>query len=273
MKHNLPPGMRARTTSSGNTSYYLKHPDTNREMPLGDDKSKALQTWQLSRLARFLQQHPVTNLVTLIDCFVECEIPVRKPGDRPALLRQSNTLRQYFVAIGSTYPENSPPDQDAYLEYHGPARRLRAGAEIYLFCHIWRWAQRADVLPAGRPCPWHSGDVIAALKGDIQDELIEAIRQLRALDHPLSSSDAQHDRRQSVAYQHQLASQLIADGRRDMARHLRSLTKIEFDALLARVTDSPPAGPESGLILGTCRAIRLKVFRQNGPRNRSTPYN
>ncbi|RQH05003.1 hypothetical protein [Paraburkholderia dinghuensis] len=271
MKRQLPPGLRARTTSSGNTSYYLKPPGTNREMPLGQDQPKALQKWQQSRLERFLQQHPVTNLVTLIDCFVECAIPVRKPEERPALLRQSNALRQYFVVVGNAPPENLPSGQNAYLEYHGPTRRLRAGAEVYLFCHIWRWAQRAAVLPAERPCPWHSGELVARVQRDIWDELTETIRQLRALDQQLPSFEAQQDRAQPAEHQHQLASLLIADGRRDIARHLRSLTKIEFATLLSRVEGSPTVAPKSDLILGTRRAIRLKALRQDVLRTRSKP--
>jgi hypothetical protein len=250
-------------TSSGNVFYYLKRPGSGSETPLGLDRRSALMQWQQSRLAAFVAERSVSDLVALVDVFVACVIPAREPGDRPALLRQSAALRQYFLEIGNPPPEFLSGDQDAYLEHHGPTRRHRAGADIHLFLHIWSWAQRNALLSQDVQCPWDSCTAIASRRNEILSELRDAIHEMHASD-PKDAEAVEASRHKDTlnALRKRIAAQLVCDGRPDMARHLRQLPQAEFGALLSGLEGLPTPPSKSRLRLGTARAVRLQKLRQ-----------
>jgi hypothetical protein len=272
MRHQLPPGLRARTTSSGNTFYYLKRPGTGSETPLGPDRCSALKQWQQSRLAAFVEKRSVSDLVTLIDAFILCAIPARDPADRPALLKQSAALRQYFLEIGNPRSDHLSVDQDAYLKHHECTRRHRAGAEIHLFLHIWSWGQRNALLRDDAPCPWDSRTTVVSRQTEILNELRDAIHQMHASgpDNAGAGKPSRHPDA-LTALRQRIAAQLTADGRCDMARYLRQLPLAQFHALLSGLKRSLTAPPESELLLNTARATRLQKLRQHFRRTGRNP--
>jgi hypothetical protein len=266
MKRLLPPGLRARTAASGNTFYYLKLAGANGEMPLGQDWRQALKEWQRHRVAQFVLDRPINDLVTVIDCFITCSVPAREPDDRPALLRQARALRRYFFDIGNPAPGIPLPAENAYLEHRGPARRYRAGAEIYLLLHIWNWAQQNGLLRRDIRRPWDSRTIVAARERALSNELREAVLQVRSPDPQEAADEGPQNRALPEAIRRQIVSQLVADGRHDMARHLRSLTATEFHELLSNLGGAPSLAAKSNLVLGTQRAIRLQTLREDALR-------
>jgi hypothetical protein len=273
MNQHLPPGLRMRTSRAGVACYYLKLSGQEKEIALGPDKREALNRWQQHCLARFARDLPVDGLVRLIDCFIECAIPLRDPDARPALQSQAGRLRQFFLSLGNPRPGDPLPSTEAYFEHQGTARRHRGGAEIYLFVHIWSWAQRAGLLPTETPIPWRSDTVAVARRQEISNELGEAVRVLRNM-NPAEADigdDAARDQRPLKALQQQIAAQLAAEGRRDLAQHLRSLDGTALKAVLfnesVRTVESA-----SSLILGAQRSDRLRALRREANQaRRQTP--
>lgn len=271
MQRHLPPGLRARTSKTGVTRYYLKIPNEDREIALGADQRLALNQWQHYRLTCFVQAHSVDNLVRLIDCFMHCSVPTREQRARLSLLRQSDTLRQYFLDIGNPKIVDSLPSCEAYLQSQGSGRRHRAGAEVYLFIHIWHWAQAVSLLPAKLACPWRSQTVVTARQHDIHRELMDAIHVLRTASAIESNDRSNHPRhpRQIEAARQEIAAQLVSDGRGDLARHLRSLDSSALEGILSPDVATPSAGPASRLVLSTKRTERLRALRLGVDRNRA----
>jgi hypothetical protein len=271
MKRYLPPGLRARTAASGNTFYYLKLAGANGEMPLGQDRRQALQEWQRHRVAQFVLDRPSNDLVTVIDCFITCSIQAREPDNRRALLRQADALRRYFFDIGNPVPGIPLPAENAYLEHRGPALRYRAGAEIYLLLHIWNWAQQSGLLRRDIPCPWDSRTIVASRERALSNELREAVLKVLNPDPQEAADDAPQNRALLEAIRRQIVSQLVADGRPDMARHFRSLTAAEFHELFLNLGDATSLAAKSNLVLGTQRATRLQALRADALRTGRKP--
>jgi hypothetical protein len=262
VRRHLPPGLRTRITKAGVTFYYLKLSGQDREIALGTERSDALDQWQQHRLARFTQNRPVNSLTRLIDCFVDCAVPLRDLADRPALLRQAAMLRSYFDGLGNPQPGDPIPGADVYLEQHGTDRRNRSGGEIYLFVHMWKWTQRKGLLPAETECPWCTRTVADTRKQETFGELWEAIRVLRQKSLPAvgSVSEIATEPPSAKMHQHQIAAHLAADGRPDLARYLRSLNNGALEVLFSGEY-TMESDSSASLTLGSRRIDRLRVMK------------
>jgi hypothetical protein len=262
MNNELPPGLRVRKSKAGIARYYLKLPEQSNEMPLGANRREAINSWQQFRLKRWTGEHLMNGLVNLIDCFTECAIPIHDPDGRRALQNQADRLRQYFLNLGDPRLNDPIPGVEAYLDHQGTARRLRSGAEIYLLAHIFGWGRRVGLLPEDIANPWPSEAITIIRREQILDELREAVRLLLNANPPGTgvSGDDASARLALKALQQKIAAQLVADGRRDLARHLRSLNGAALERVLCAESVSCVV-PDSSLILGTQRSKRLGVMR------------
>lgn len=262
MNNELPPGLRVRKSKAGIARYYLKLPEQSNEMPLGANRREAINSWQQFRLKRWTGEHLMNGLVNLIDCFTECAIPIHDPDGRRALQNQADRLRQYFLNLGDPRLNDPIPGVETYLDHQGTARRLRSGAEIYLLAHIFGWGRRVGLLPEDTANPWPSEAIAIIRREQILDELREAVRLLLNANPPGTgvSGDDASARLALKALQQKIAAQLVADGRRDLARHLRSLNGAALERVLCAESVSCVV-PDSSLILGTQRSERLGVMR------------
>ncbi|SDJ14676.1 hypothetical protein SAMN04487926_1354 [Paraburkholderia steynii] len=294
-RKRLPPGLRSRTQASGKTYHYLKTASGVKETPLGPDLGTALQYWRDHALDRYLGERNVSSVLVLIEAFITAEIPIRMMSEVPFLQRQARALAAFFLDMGTTGLTAPFPSAEAYFAYRGPRYAIRAGAEIRLFIHIWGWAQRLSLMKARAPCPWSSGLVWDWVRQHVLCELADALRQFAsaaslpaqapspqdgiAASNYLASEKLEEssipDSRsgshapRTIADQHEIdaflaraARQFAADGRPDLAREVRRLSRAEVRKVIDLMPGSAgtlQTGAE--LILGTSRAARLEVMR------------
>jgi hypothetical protein len=271
-KRVLPPGLRARRTRAGNVFYYLKT-DSPKETPLGMDRHKALEIWRAHALERYMYMpaQGIASPVSLLQCFLDCEVPVRELRTRPMLVRQIKALEAYFLQ----HPPDALatlPDASLYLAHRGASYELRAGAEVRLFIHIWSWARHHF---AGLPdCPWTSNEVGRMTEDTRLAELADAFRfyvpdavraemafspgqLLRTLDDP----GKRLDDNALICLSRRVARQLVLDGRGDLGRAMLRLDIASIRTAVSMEPDRHCLG-QARLILGTCRRERLQTLRK-----------
>jgi hypothetical protein len=203
----LPPGLRARRQSSGTTYFYLKTDLTPKELPLGKNRETALDSWRTYKLKSCLNGDLPSSVFTLLEIFRLAEIPIRVPKSRPTLLRQVASLEDFFRLSGNPTLIDSWPDAEAYYRFRGSRFEIRAGAELRLLIHVWRWAQKLSLVTNEHVCPWTSDTVKVHIRQNVLRELADALLAIAPKIGLLSHYDTSaRDHFATNAHSHERAS-------------------------------------------------------------------
>lgn len=152
VKRNLPTGMWPRRQRSGKVYYYYSFNRKEKELPLGNDLSAALERYHSLEHLRLTKSY--AGALPVLQMIKQFERSEPHPADRHAATRRENELKllnEFFAENGNPSVANIglQAEYERWLTRHTKATGFDS---IRLLRLIWRFAQRYGYVDT--ECPW-----------------------------------------------------------------------------------------------------------------------
>lgn len=173
---NLPVRMRLRTQRSGTVFYYYDAGGKPRkEIPLGNDYTKAVAKWCELEIAHSSRAIAQPTFKDVSDAYVRDILPTKAPRTAKDNLTELAHLLEFFNDPPVALDLIEPTHVSKYLKWRGKTAPVRANREKALLSHIWNYARTEGITSKTNPCQGVKGFTEKGRHVYTEDEVFDAV--------------------------------------------------------------------------------------------------